>query len=72
MMFSNFESLKVHLSGVESQINSFIRKYIHQIELIDIPSIDKTAASTILAEIGTNMSKFKSVFEILEGIILFS
>ena len=61
MMFEHLESLKAHLSEVESQINSFIQKYDHQIELIDgILGIDKTAASTILAEIGTDMSKFKT------------
>ncbi|WP_255405164.1 IS110 family transposase [Thermoanaerobacterium sp. RBIITD] len=61
MMFSHLENLKAHLSEVESQINSFIQKYDHQIELIDgIPGIDKIAAPTILAEIGTNKSKFKT------------
>jgi transposase len=57
----SLENLEAHLSEVESQINSFIHKYDHQIELIDgIPGIDKIAASTILAEIGTDMSKFKT------------
>lgn len=61
MMFNHLESLKTHLAEVESQINSYIQKYEHQIELIDsIPGIDKIAASTILAEIGTDMSKFKT------------
>lgn len=61
MMFNHLENLKAHLSEVESQINSFIQKYDHQIELIDgIPGIDKIAAPTILAEIGTNKSKFKT------------
>ena len=61
MMFEHLESLKAHLSEVESQINLSIQKYDHYIELIDgIPGIDKTAASTILAEIGTDMSKFKT------------
>ncbi|MDK2991759.1 MAG: transposase [Clostridiales bacterium] len=61
MMFDHLESLKAHLSEVERQINSYIQKYEHQIELIDsIPGIDKIAASTILAEIGTDMSKFKT------------
>lgn len=37
------------------------KKYDHQIDLLDsIPGIDKVAASTILAEIGTDMSKFKT------------
>lgn len=61
MMFSYLESLKAHLSEVKSQINSYILKYNHQVELIDgIPGIDKIAASTIPAEIGTDMSKFKT------------
>lgn len=61
MIFEHLESLESHLSEIESQINLFIQKYDHQIDLLDsIPGIDKVAASTILAEIGTHMSKFKT------------
>jgi len=42
-------------------INSELEKFKRQIEqLDDIPGIDETAAAAIIAEIGIDMSKFKT------------
>ena len=61
MLLKHLEQLESNLSEVESEIATEVQKYEHQLELIDsIPGIDKTAASSIIAEIGIDMSKFKT------------
>lgn len=50
-----------HLRQVEQQLEEKMVQYQRQLEqLNDIPGIDKTAAATILAEIGVDMSRFKT------------
>lgn len=61
MLIKHLEQLRINLKEVESEITSEIQKFEHQIEVIDtIPGIDKTAASAIIAEIGIDMSCFKT------------
>lgn len=61
MLLKHLEQLESNLSEVESEIATEVQKYEHQLELIDsIPGIDKTAASSIIAEIGIDMSRFKT------------
>lgn len=53
MLLKHLEQMEVNLSEVESVIATEVQKFEHQLELIDsIPGIDKTAASSIIAEIG--------------------
>jgi transposase len=61
MLLKHLEQLESNLSEVEAEIATEVQKFEHQLGIIDsIPGIDKTAASSIIAEIGIDMSKFKT------------
>lgn len=61
MLLKHLEQIESNMSEVESVIATEVQKFEHQLELIDsIPGIDKTAASSILAEIGIDMTRFKT------------
>lgn len=61
MLLKYLSQIEKHLTEVETEILSEIRKHEHAIELLDsIPGIDQTAASAIIAEIGIDMSRFKT------------
>ncbi|WP_227764392.1 IS110 family transposase [Zhaonella formicivorans] len=50
-----------HLRQVEQNLEEKLAQYQRQLEQLDgIPGIDKTAAAAILAEIGIDMSRFKT------------
>ncbi|TYL12822.1 IS110 family transposase ISCsa3 [Moorella thermoacetica] len=50
-----------HLHQVEQKLEEKLGQYQRQLEQLDgIPGIDKTAAAAILAEIGIDMSRFKT------------
>ena len=59
MMFAHMETLEKHRSAVESAIAETVQRHTEALTLlISIPGIDVTAASSIIAEIGTDMSSF--------------
>lgn len=59
MIFSHLESLEVHKNVVENSIAEEILKHGEALSLLcSIPGIDVTAAASIIAEIGTDMSAF--------------
>lgn len=61
MLLKYLNQIELHLTEVETEIESEMQKFEHAIELLDsIPGIDKTAASSIIAEIGIDMSQFKT------------
>jgi len=61
MLLNYLAQMEKHLIEVEAEITSEIQKFEHAIELLDsIPGIYKTAASSIIAEIGIDMSQFKT------------
>lgn len=61
MLVRHLDQLQANLLEVESEIAAEAHKYEHQLELVDsIPGIDNTAASSIIAEIGIDMSHFKT------------
>jgi transposase len=50
-----------HLQFIETKIEAELVNYEHQLKQLDgIPGIDMTAAAAILAEIGVDMSRFKT------------
>lgn len=50
-----------HLNTIETSISSISAKFEEQINRLDtIPGIAKTSATAIIAEIGIDMSKFKT------------
>lgn len=52
MLLNYLAQIEKHLVEVEGEIASEIQKFEHAIELLDsIPGINKTAASSIIAEI---------------------
>ncbi len=55
------DQLTQHLNTIETSISSFSVKFKNQINLLDtIPGIACTSATAIIAEIGIDMSKFKT------------
>jgi transposase len=55
------DELTQHLNIIEASISSFSVKFKNQINLLDtIPGIACTSATAIIAEIGIDMSKFKT------------
>jgi len=61
MMLSHLEMLERHRSEVEQAISAEIDKHSEALSLLcSIPGIDVTAAASIIAEVGTDMSKFPS------------
>jgi transposase len=64
-LLKHLDETHEHLCVIEENINSELDKYKRQIEQLDgIPGIDITAADAIIAEIGTDMSKFKTAEQI--------
>jgi transposase len=50
-----------NIPEIERKINQVAEKYQQQLEQLDgIPGIDMVAAQAVLAEIGTDMSRFKT------------
>jgi transposase len=61
MMLSHLETLERHREEVELSISDEIDKHSEALSLLcSIPGINLTAAAAIIAEIGTDMSKFPS------------
>jgi transposase len=61
MMLRYLEEVEKHLSIVENAITEEILRHSEALELLcSIPGVDVTAASAIIAEIGTDMSSFPS------------
>jgi len=61
LLLKHLDETHEHLREIEENINSELEKFKRQIEQLDgIPGIDKTAAAAIIAEIGIDMSKFKT------------
>ena len=61
MMLSHLEMLECHRTKVENAISAEIEKHSEALSLMcSIPGINITAAASIIAEIGTDMSKFPS------------
>jgi transposase len=59
MQVKHLDELLSHLSSVEASIADLSSQFDKEIELLDtIPGISVTAATTLIAEIGTDMSKF--------------
>lgn len=59
MIFEHLESLERHRHTVEDAISEEIVKHEAALSLLcSIPGIDVTAAASIIAEIGTDMSAF--------------
>ncbi|BAK98027.1 putative transposase [Oscillibacter valericigenes Sjm18-20] len=59
MAFHHLEQLEAHRNEVEDAIAAEIMKHSEALNLLcSIPGIDVTAAASIIAEIGTNMSAF--------------
>lgn len=54
-----------HLLQIEQKIEEKLKEYKKQLDQLDsIPGIDKTAAAAVLAEIGIDMSRFKTAEQI--------
>lgn len=61
MMLEHLNDLKSNLKEVESVINSRLIEFESAVKIIDsIPCIDVVAAASVIAEIGTDMTKFKT------------
>lgn len=59
LQLEHLADLKANLEEIEEEIRNDFSQFQDQIDLLDsIPGIDTTAAFSILAEIGTNMSAF--------------
>lgn len=59
MTFGHLEQLEAHRKAVEHEISNEILKHGEALNLLcSIPGIDVTAAASIIAEIGTDMSAF--------------
>lgn len=59
LQLEHLADLKANLEEIEEEIRNDFSQFQCQIDLLDsIPGIDTTAAFSILAEIGTNMSAF--------------
>ncbi len=61
MLLSHLDSLKNHLNEVEASINNAIEQFSKQVDQLNsISEINSTASASIIAEIGTDMSRFKT------------
>ena len=61
LMFEHLEQIEAHKKVIEESINNEIAAHSEALALLcSIPGIDVTAASAIIAEIGTNMELFPS------------
>jgi transposase len=60
-LMDELEQLEALVQRIEDRISQSMQGYARQIELLDtIPGIDLRVAQTVLAEIGTDMSRFPS------------
>jgi transposase len=61
MLLQHLDDSLVHLQIIEQKIDDELKTYQRQLEQLDgIPGINKTAAAAILAEIGIDMTQFKT------------
>ena len=61
MLLKHLYQLESNIPEIDQKINQVASKFQQQLEQLDsIPGIDKVAAQAVLAEIGTDMSKFKT------------
>lgn len=61
MLLSHLESLQNHLKEVEDSINNEIEEFSKHVEQLNsISGISSTASTSIIAEIGIDMSRFKT------------
>ena len=61
MLLKHLDDNCEHLRMIDQKIDQGLLKYPQQLEQLDgIPGINKTAAAAILAEIGIDMSRFKT------------
>lgn len=65
MLLKHLDDNYEHLRMIDQKIDQELLKYPQQLEQLDgIPGINKTAAAAILAEIGIDMSRFKTAEQI--------
>lgn len=61
MLLSHLDMQYQHLTEIENVINNYVKEFSSAMKLLtSIPGISDTAAASIIAEIGTDMSKFKT------------
>jgi len=61
LLLKRLDESYAHLQMIEHKIEQELLKYQRQLEQLDgIPGINKTAAAAILAEIGIDMTRFKT------------
>jgi len=61
MLLKHLFQLEVNILEIDEKIQEVSSRFINQMDQLDgIPGIDKVAAVTVLAEIGVDMSKFKT------------
>ena len=61
MLLSHLDMQYEHLTEIENVINNYVKEFSSAMKLLpSIPGISDTAAASIIAEIGTDMSKFKT------------
>ena len=61
LQLSHLDELLLHLTTIEESISEISGKFSEHIDLLDtIPGIAKTSATAIIAEVGTDMSKWKT------------
>lgn len=61
MLLQHLYQLEANLQEITDKINIVSSQFTHQMEQLDgIPGIDKVAAAAVLAEIGIDMSHFKT------------
>jgi len=61
MLLSHLDMLYEHLKEIENVIKTEVNQFSSAMQLITrIPGLAETAAASIIAEIGTDMSKFKT------------
>jgi len=61
MLVSHLDVFNSHLKDVEASINAEVKQFSDQMAILSsIPGIGETASAYIIAEIGINMSRFKT------------
>ena len=61
MLLSHLDMQYEHLDEIETAINENVKQFSSAMKLLtSIPGIGNTAAASIIAEIGTDMTKFKT------------
>lgn len=62
MLLKHLYQLEANVPEIDQKINQVASKFQQQLGQFDsIPGIDKVVAQAVLTEIGTDMSKFKTV-----------